>query len=40
MWAKSRGDVKTAFAAATPEMQQAVRESYFSLFRNVLGVFH
>jgi RNA polymerase sigma factor (sigma-70 family) len=29
MWAKSRGDVKTAFAAATPEMQQAVRESYF-----------
>jgi len=29
MWAKSCGDVKTAFAAATPEMEQAVRDYYF-----------
>jgi RNA polymerase sigma factor (sigma-70 family) len=29
MWAKSRGDVKTAFDSATSEMQQAIRESYF-----------
>jgi RNA polymerase sigma factor (sigma-70 family) len=29
MWAKSRGDVNTAFAAATPELKQAVKEHYF-----------
>jgi RNA polymerase sigma factor (sigma-70 family) len=29
MWAKSNGDVKTAFASATPEMEKRVREMYF-----------
>lgn len=29
MWAKSRGDVKTAFSTATPEMVQQVKERYF-----------
>ena len=29
MWAKSQGDVKTAFSTATPEMAQSLRDSYF-----------
>jgi len=29
MWAKSRGDVQTAFAAATPELKQSVKDHYF-----------
>jgi len=29
MWAKSRGDVKTAFNSATPELQQEIKDTYF-----------
>jgi RNA polymerase sigma factor (sigma-70 family) len=29
MWAKSRGEVKTAFSAATPELKQELMERYF-----------
>jgi hypothetical protein len=29
MWAKSRGDVKTAFDSATPELSQEIKDTYF-----------
>lgn len=29
MWAKSRGDVETAFATATPELKEAIKDHYF-----------
>lgn len=29
MWAKSRGDVKTAFDSATPQLRQEIKDTYF-----------